>query len=66
MLKFSTKGIGLDCCASMMVFNSIDCIILTKDFFLISNDGVIWLLFPNNEGSKSQKVAFPRNGPCMQ
>lgn len=53
----------MDCCASMMVFNSIDWTILTKEkLFFISNDGVIWLLFPNNEGVKSQKVAFSQHG----
>jgi hypothetical protein len=57
MVKISTKLIGLDCCASMMVLNSIDRTILTKEnLFSISNDGPIWLLLPNNEGSKSQKL----------
>jgi hypothetical protein len=57
MVKISTKLIGLDCCASMMVLNSIDHTILTKEnLFSISNDGPIRLLLPNNEGSKSQKL----------
>jgi hypothetical protein len=65
MVKINTKLIGLDCCASMMVLTSINCTILAKEnLFSISNDGAIWLLLPNIEGSKSQKVAFSQHGPC--
>ncbi len=67
MVKINTKLKGLDCCASMMVLSSIDYTILTKEnLFVLSNYGAIWLLLPNNEGSKSQKVAFSQYGPCMQ